>query len=149
MIFATRRSLTLSDHCFPLLPVNRNRTSDPSTATWRFLSVVSPSLVLLGVVVVPEAVESRLQQMHDGRQDLFLRKAPPSNMLAYFGPDRRQRVSERDDMFVFGALAHLTELRPVAFLQPGNTFVQAGGMARDRIRLTTCGSESFVPSGGA
>ena len=36
--------------------------------------------------------------MHEGRQDLFPRKAPPRNMLAHFGPDRRQRVSERDEM---------------------------------------------------
>jgi hypothetical protein len=34
--------LALSAHCFPLLPVKRNRTSDPSAATWRFLSLVSP-----------------------------------------------------------------------------------------------------------
>ena len=51
--------------------------------------------------------------MHEGRQDLFPRKAPPRNMLAHFGPDRRQRVSERDDMFVLGALTHLTELRVI------------------------------------
>jgi Domain of unknown function (DUF4167) len=35
MIFATRRSLTVSDHCLPPLPMKRKRTCDPLTATWR------------------------------------------------------------------------------------------------------------------
>src|SRR5271166_4261003 len=37
MIFAMRLSRTRNDHCFPLLPVKRKRTSFSSTATCRFL----------------------------------------------------------------------------------------------------------------
>ena len=58
-------------------------------------------------------------------------------------PDRRQRVSERDDMFVFGALAHLTELRVIAML------LAPLGITSGRLNVPVCNraNPDIRPSG--
>ena len=113
-----RRSLTRSDHCLPLLPVKRKRTSFPSTATCRvFERRQAIAVVLLGIVVVPDANERGFQKMDDGGEDLLARKtaAAPCARVT-FARTPGSALGKCDHVFVLGTLAHLTEPWLVAVL---------------------------------
>jgi hypothetical protein len=72
--------------------------------------------VLFGVVVIAYADERGFQKMYDGRQHLFARQPSQAHVLLYFLPDRRQRTSKSDDVFVFSALPHLAKKSVIAIL---------------------------------
>jgi hypothetical protein len=84
-------------------------------------------------------------------------------MLLYFLPDRRQRTSKSDDVFVFSALPHLAKKSVIAILFASlriasrrlnviigkghiHTSIHAGGIARALIRFSASASDSFDPS---
>ena len=71
---------------------------------------------MLRVVVVSDADQRRLQQMHDGRQHFFARQSAKGHMLQDLLADRGQRVGESNDMLVLGAFSDLTEAWVVAVL---------------------------------
>ena len=74
------------------------------------------AVVLFGVVVIAYADQRGFQKMYDGRQHLFARQSAQAHMLLYFLPDRGQRISKSDDVFIFGALSHLAKKRVIAIL---------------------------------
>ena len=113
MILAMRRSFTRSDHCLPLLPVKRKRTSLPSTATWRLEGSQAVAVVLLGVLIVPDPDQRGFKKMHHCREDLFTRQPAECHVLFHCVADHGKRVGEGHHVPVFGALAHFAEKRMV------------------------------------
>ena len=109
------------------------------------------AVVAARVVVVADADQRGLQQVHDGGQHLLARQAATRHVLRDALADGRQRPRELHHVLVLRAVAHLAETRVVAVLlaaarvAPGGlqvavgrgqiqTSVQAGGMASLRMR---------------
>ena len=86
--------------------------------------------VLFGVVVIAYADECGFQKMYDGRQHLFARQPPQGHVLLHDFPDCRQSIGESDDVFIFGALAHLAKNCVITIL------FAALGVASRRLNVT-------------
>ena len=152
-IFATRRSFTCSCQVLPLLPLNWKRSSrafhlDVRIAQGR----EAVALVLLRVVVVADADQRGLEQVHHGGQHLLARQAAQRHVL---GDARRgspaapartpscartwcSRCTSRNCGWYLYCLRPRAS-RPVACRWPLafgqiHTSVQAGGMASRRMR---------------
>ncbi len=114
------------------------------------------------VLLVADADQRDLEEPHHRRQHLLAREARAAELRVHRGADPRQRGGEGDHPLVLGLVAHLAEARVIAVLlapprvAPGRlevpvgaradqTSVQAGGMARCRIRSTCSGSRSALP----
>ena len=84
----------------PLLAALADETEADLRSVDRHVAVLERrepvTLVLLGVVIVSNANQRRLQKMHDGRKDFFPQKPAQRHVLANLCPHRRQGIGEAD-----------------------------------------------------
>src|SRR6476620_7031605 len=94
------------------------------------------------VLVVADADEGLLEQLHDQRYHLRLREAGSPEVGVRPPPDRRQRVCERDHAVVLGLVAYLAPARVIAILLPAARVPASGLEMPARVRanphITPC-----------
>jgi hypothetical protein len=83
------------------------------------------AVVLLRVVVVPQADQGGFEEMHHRCQHFLPRQPAHSHVLAHFLADGRKRVREGNNMLVLGAFPHLAEARVIAVLLAARGVVRA------------------------
>ena len=105
---ARRRSFRSMSCSTPLLPRNRNRTTRPVHLDVRVAHRRQPErLVLFRVLVVADADERLLEQLHDRGEHLLARQVGRPEIPRRAPADRGQRLGEPDQAIVFRFVADL------------------------------------------
>ncbi len=73
-------------------------------------------LVVPRILLVADANERLLEQLHDGGKDLFARQAGAAHVGGRARANARQGLSERDQAAVFHFVAHLSPSRVITIL---------------------------------